>query len=495
MTKYTLSAFRRDEEGTILVFGLLLVVLALTFAGFAVDLMRVETQRAEIQGAMDNAVLAAADIDQKGTPIAVVKDYLRAAGQLDALDGEPVYDDSNGRSVSAKASATVRPIFKGYDKALDFDLAAAASNSAPEMEISLVLDISGSMGERAVDVYGYPVGSTRIQEMKEGANSLIDMLVNNGSMETTVTLVPFSEQVNIGKPIFDQLTIDTSVPARHHTHSYCVDLEEADFDSLEIDQTTEYRQTQHMQVSYQRQNVNRIWPNWLICPGGSHETVLPLSTDPAKLKNNISQLYPRTNTAIAHGLKWGAALLDPSNQDIVNRMIQNGDLPEAVRGRPAAYSANTHKIIVLLTDGANTQSVRIVDELYDQDYEVAGHDYWDWNSWSYKNTGYTINRVYWETHTFGYWRDYKARDDYGGPTYRVQTNNAKSNAWMKKICDRAKSRGIEIYAIGVQLNSAGRIPLQDCVSSPAHYFDVVGSGIQEAFNEIAMHTINLKLTQ
>jgi len=106
-----LSRFRDDEDGGMIIFSLILFVLILTFGGMAVDLMRFETTRAQLQGTLDRATLAAADLDQTEDPATIVEDYFTKAGMIDFLDGAPIVDEGiNYRIVTANASAEM-PLF------------------------------------------------------------------------------------------------------------------------------------------------------------------------------------------------------------------------------------------------------------------------------------------------------------------------------------------------------------------------------------------------
>jgi Flp pilus assembly protein TadG len=71
--------FRNDEDGAMIVFGLIFFVLMLMIGGLAVDFMRFEYTRTRLQNTLDRATLAAASLDQQLDPTLVVKDYLLKA--------------------------------------------------------------------------------------------------------------------------------------------------------------------------------------------------------------------------------------------------------------------------------------------------------------------------------------------------------------------------------------------------------------------------------
>jgi len=55
-----LNRFGRDEDGSMILFGLFLLILMLMASGLAIDTMRAEYTRTTIQNTLDRAILAAA---------------------------------------------------------------------------------------------------------------------------------------------------------------------------------------------------------------------------------------------------------------------------------------------------------------------------------------------------------------------------------------------------------------------------------------------------
>nr|WP_281252899.1 pilus assembly protein TadG-related protein [Maliponia aquimaris] len=185
------------QDGNITIFGVFMTLLILVVTGAAVDIMRYESQRALLQTSMDRAVLAAADLDQDMAPEAVVNDYLAKAGLGDALAGVAVEKGLNFSTVSAWGETTMPTLFlrmSGYDTMSPPALATAEEKIA-NVEISLVLDISGSM--RFND---------RIGKLKPAAQNFVSKVMaeeTNGI--TTLNLVPFAGSVNPGDSLFDYM--------------------------------------------------------------------------------------------------------------------------------------------------------------------------------------------------------------------------------------------------------------------------------------------------
>jgi hypothetical protein len=91
--------------------------------------------------------------------------------------------------------------------------------------------------------------------------------------------------------------------------------------------------------------------------------IVPFQTTVAPLEAAIDTIIADGWTAIDNGMKWGAALLDPAMRPVVNDMIDDGLLPETLRDMPGDYDpANTMKVIVLMTDGANTEQYDLAAE-------------------------------------------------------------------------------------------------------------------------------------
>ena len=153
-----LSRFAREEDGVMVVLTIYMFLIMLLVAGIGVDMMRFEMERTRLQNTLDRAVLAAADLDQTLDPKDVVMDYFDKSGLGDRLtrDDVEVIKDVGYRNVKARARTTVNTQFMhmtGVDT-----MVAPASGAAEEeidnFEVSLVLDISGSMrfGDRIGDL-------------------------------------------------------------------------------------------------------------------------------------------------------------------------------------------------------------------------------------------------------------------------------------------------------------------------------------------------------
>ena len=190
--------FRKDEDGGLIIFGLFIFVLMIMVAGMAVDLMRHETARVQLQGSTDICALAAADLTQTLDPAAVVVDCMTKNGTAEYLVGQPVVDPGlNYRVVTTTARATIPTFFMHF---LGIDtLSAPAVSKAEEwvtnVEISLVLDISGSMRNNG-----------RFRNMQTAAKAFIKAVLDTNTGNTvSINVVPYAGQTNPGPVMFDYL--------------------------------------------------------------------------------------------------------------------------------------------------------------------------------------------------------------------------------------------------------------------------------------------------
>ncbi|WP_417206566.1 pilus assembly protein TadG-related protein [Antarctobacter sp.] len=195
MLRSKLVRFRTREDGNITIFSVMMALLILVISGAAVDIMRFEATRAVLQTNMDRAVLAAADLDQVQTSDAVIADYMHKAGMDHVLTGSEVTYGFNHRTVKAWGETTIPTFFlkmSGYDE-LSPPAISVAEEKISNVEISLVLDISGSMRY-----------NDRMTKLKPAAQAFVSKVMTDQTEGvTTLNLVPFAGQVNPGDILFD----------------------------------------------------------------------------------------------------------------------------------------------------------------------------------------------------------------------------------------------------------------------------------------------------
>jgi Flp pilus assembly protein TadG len=361
----SLNRFAKDEGGAILAISIYFLLLIIMVAGIGIDMMQFERDRTNLQSTLDRAVLAAADLDQTLDPEAVVADYFDKAGLSEFLVSVDVDDGLGYRVVSAVASTEVKTQFMrltGVDT-----LVAPATATAEEridgVEISLVLDVSGSMGS-----------NSRLTNLKVAARDFIDtMMANSEEGKVSISIVPYATQVSAPQYLFDELTV-----SQEHNYSRCVNFTEADFTTPTMDINTEMQRTMHFDKRETwdgRDNDPMETVRLPTCEDDPSREMMVLQNNASALKTFISGFFADGNTSIDVGMKWAAALLDPSMNPVVENLIEGGDVSADFTGRPHAYDdGETIKVIVLMTDGKNTSQYFVEDEFRDGNSNIWWND-------------------------------------------------------------------------------------------------------------------------
>jgi len=79
------SRFNQNEDGSILIFVLVVFSTMFLVGGAAIDFARNETQRTTMQYNLDRAVLAAASLKQTKVPDDVVADYMSKVHSIEDI--------------------------------------------------------------------------------------------------------------------------------------------------------------------------------------------------------------------------------------------------------------------------------------------------------------------------------------------------------------------------------------------------------------------------
>ncbi|SDE36739.1 pilus assembly protein TadG-related protein [Rhodobacter capsulatus] len=377
----------RNEDGALIILSLQIFLFMLITTGIAIDLVRVEERRTLIQNTIDRAVLAAASLSQKRDPKLVVKDYLTKAGL-----GYIANDASFNPKVEGSIAQGWRRVTVEVDDKMPTifgpllgvnSLAAAGDTQAMQavgnVEISLVLDISGSMDTAVPDnpdcTYNCVKSKTRIQHLREAAKTFVNTVFAsaNGGVaagRTSISVVPYSTNVYLGPEMQEGFPLSndfTITPGSGYAMPQCADFVASDYDTLQIDGKTPLTRTMYgssykygdalgtlVSNNNTGNNPAQVWHN---CLDTVQNRVIPLSDDPAFLAADttgfIDKLTVSGSTSIELGTKWGLALLDPSARDEVAKMSSVSSSFRETKPRPIDYDGDTMKVLVLMTDGEN----------------------------------------------------------------------------------------------------------------------------------------------
>lgn len=527
-----LRRFLCEERGAVIALFFPLFLVMLMAGGLALDVMRFEVQRSRIQDTADRAVLAAASLRQELNPQEVVADYFAKAGLSGALVTTTVDEGFGGRSVRVTTKTELQTPFLALtgDSKLESTGVSGAEERIRNVEISLVLDISGSMAQ-----------NNRMVNLKAAADEFIaTMLANDPENRISISLVPFNGQVNIGP----QLTARYNITHQHGIANVnCVDMPASVYSQLGLPRTLAMSQTAFADSfstsstsnsfqTPQAPNTANVW-----CPATAANFVRPLQRNAASLRAQVQNLQAIGATSIDAGLRWGLALLDPETRPVVSELITAGVVPAFFAGRPFDYGdPDVLKVIVLMTDGEHFPEERINDAYKsglspiwrstgDGVYSIhhptysGSNKFWvpsrnngagEWRASAW-NSGAGVQQLTWVQVwqqlrvSWVAWQLYARALGTNDSTrnslyttwmnnFRTQTAKSAMDIRLNGLCSLAKAQGVVIFGIAFEAPPGGVNAIRNC-ASPNMFYDVAGLEISRAFRQIRTQITTLRLTQ
>jgi len=317
--------FLTDKHGGIAMMSALVILVLVVSVGSAVDYARAVNARSSLADALDAAVVSVAkDLrDQKIKPseakekakaifesnIGLVAD--RIAGGL-AITNLQLAKRDNFTDLLITASARVPTTFMNVVgiTELPISLNSRVSYSIQEVEVTLVLDVTGSMSRNG-----------RITNLKKAATDLINTLVpaSGKNKNVRISIVPYSQGINAGT---------YAKSATKGVSTSCA--------------------TERVGINKYNDNSFSLEPignGSTYCP---RNKVRPLTNSNSTLVADIAALRTGGYTAGHTGIAWGWYTLSPNWGSL---------WPSA--SKPGIYDPKITKIAVIMTDGAfNTAYVK-----------------------------------------------------------------------------------------------------------------------------------------
>ena len=523
------------EDGSTTVFATVVFVLMVGIGGIAIDVMRYETQRVQLQYTLDRAVLAAASLSQTLDPQSVVENYFETAGLEGYRLRVNVENGVNFRRVEARAEMETQTLFMSLfgQPVLTSPAAGAAEERVRNIEVSLVLDVSGSMGN-----------SNRIQNLRPAARSFVTSVLEandnpNGDQLVSVSIIPYDNSVNMGTTLSSVFAL-----TNEHNYSRCARFYEADFTFTGIDPTVPLQRMGHFDRDTNNSN-NASIPS-PACHTDNTAAIIPWSNNETQLHNLINSLQPNGWTAIDQGMRWAVALLDPDARPALAGLVSNGTVHPDFDGRPASFlDPETIKIVVLMTDGENTRQYDLHENfrsgpspfwrnpsdgrwsVYYEDWGLYWHESRDrWRDfpdggsnavqldyadvWNLMPVRQLRSRMFhshaWQRHegynsTTNHWRRPAIEamadnfDFWDIVNEYANDNGIVGDERLRDICDAAQAQGIVVFSIAFEAPWRGQQAMRYCASTDAHYYPVEGIDIENAFSSIARTINQLRLIQ
>lgn len=440
------------------------MVVLLGAAGLSIDAARGYSFRLELQAEIDAVVVSVAKKISSGSSENVAQlaqqefaARWKAKHGVDAVELNVAVDDSGAVTATAEAvmpTPFMRVLGNGSAK---IGVKSAAAFGAGQAEVVLVLDNTGSMAGQ------------KLADLQAAANLLIDTLIpDSTSPNVKISLVPFSRYVNVGLGVRSESWLDVA-------NDYTVTTRECEIERPIVSKTNCRTVTTTTTCSSTNDGVTTTWPcttseeicdiiygagvevceddtdtyEWKGCVGSrpyplnvrddSYTTripglmdescsapITPLTTDKTLLKDRIAEMRADDETYIPAGLIWGWRMLSP-HAPFTEGATQSGGTPR--------------KILVLMTDGANTLSP-----------------------------------------------DYPEHDD---------NDVTLANQLTSELCTNIKANSITVFTIGFAVSDTGiHSLLNSCATGPPFYYNAAdGSQLAGAFKDIAGKLSNLRLVK
>jgi Flp pilus assembly protein TadG len=424
-----LARFLRNQKGGVAPILALTIIPLIAMVGAAVDYSRASLARTAMQAALDSTALMlskdaqtlnTAQLDSKAT---VYFNALFHRPEASNVQVQQQFSSPQQGSFNIKVigSATVNTLFWrviGQDQ-VNISASGEVVWGIKKLNLALALDNTGSMAS-----------SSKMTALKEAAHNLLNTLqkAEKTPGDVKVSIIPFAVDVNVGTEHVNASWIDweewdakngtcnvsisnpktkskctnaggTWTPAAHSTWNGCV---------MDRDQNNDVTATATGEggaVNYRAHQASA-------CP----VAMMPLSSDWTALNAKIDAMIPTGNTNVTIGMQMAWQTLTAA----------------APFNAPAA-SPDLDKVIILLTDGQNTQ-----------------------NRWT--------------------------------------SSTSSIDARTQKVCDNAKAANIKVYTVRVIDGNATLI--QNCATKPDMYFNVQqASQLNTVFSSIAQNLANLRIAK
>ena len=327
----------RDVSGNISVLAGFTLIPIFTVVGMGVDYGRAHYVKTRMQTSLDSAVLAGGRTFQLTGESAKADTAARAFfdhrfAAESGLFGKPQIDvltiDTSTYTITAEAGTDIPTPFLGIAGIPKIKissrsvsaLSTAGAVQEKDIEISLVLDITGSMNDPTSS------GNSKIHDAKIAAKDLVDIVMPTGyvpSQSTRIALVPFSQYVNVGT--YYQAVTDQA-PSGTNT---CVTERTGD------DAYTDKKPNATRWIGAFKSASNHA--NVSCAPVAK---VTPLTSSKTALKTAIDDYEADGWTAGHLGTAWGWYMLSHDWRDVW-----------PVDSQPKPASNTVQKITVIMTDG------------------------------------------------------------------------------------------------------------------------------------------------
>ena len=448
------SHFPRNDRGNVAIIIGFSAIALVGSVGVAVDTSVAYNVKAQLGTAVDAAALAGARAFASPNRDADIQNFFNANfqdGYMGSVLQQPleIATDPEARTVTVTARATIPTFFMRVLGTDSTDIAATgqATLSSRDVEVSLVLDVTGSMKDD-------------MEDLRAAANGLVDIVVQDQQepFYSKVALVPYSAAVNVGS-YADQVrgSLTAGVCEYPDDEPTCTQFRFPDasyYHTLQtFDATTCVTERSGPDLSTDAApDLAPLGPAFLGSgnPCLAYE-ILPLSSNKTELHNRINALEHGGSTAGHLGVAWGWYMISPNFGDLWPAESKPKQYGEIHLGRKVL------KVVVIMTDGAfNTLHY---------DGVIA------------KNSG----------------------SGSGSSSEKIDHNGTNGSSFTQAaaLCTNMKAAGVEVYTVGFAGASTGPAAdfVSNCATDAQHvYLPSTGTELKQAFRDIAVQVSNLRIS-
>jgi Flp pilus assembly protein TadG len=497
-----LTRLRRDSRGNTLAMAGAALVPITGMIGSGLDMSRAYMAQAKLQNACDAAALAARREMSGETWTASARaegerffDFNYPAGTMDSqnVTRTVAQSTSDGATVTVTASAdvptTVMSMF-GRDT-IPITVECDANQDYGNNDIMVVLDVTGSMNWYPGTSYGSGGPGTKIDRLRDGAIGLYRALSGATNTRTRFGFMPYSMTVNVGHDLTQHDFLHTTyywqerqVCSRYRRNGRCrryrdvYDLWDVSANDAGWTNINQWRRSGDACIE-ERPTVGNA----------AHEIVISQSVSQADIDDTA-------RNAADHALQWGR--YDPSQVEDddgnnvtsyacpaqASRLQVYGNETEyqnEVTAATARVGGNTYHDIGITWAARYLSSTGMFSsdnpEMYNN-VPVAKHIiYLTDGILSVSSRGYSA---------YGYERERQRLEG-------SESQNARHVAHFHSVCNRAKSMGMTVWVIA--LDVADTSDIEPCATSTGHFYVSDGSDLEDVFERIGAGIGRLRLTE
>jgi hypothetical protein len=490
-----------DTSGSMTIYIAMLFVVLISFGGIAFDLVKYESARAHVQSQLDIATISAASLRQVEAPSEIVRGYL-SANNLDPKYRVTILDEvatASHRRVEVSASQSVDTVFMsafGVDD-LAIDVVSAAEERVPDVELSIVIDVSNSMGNGG-----------RLTSLVPALSSFYTNILaandDTNPNRVSISTIPYDMQVNAGKALYEAAHGEAT-----HQLSFCSEWTNGAYAETGFSSDKE-EQAVHAAYKNKDSSANVFNIDLPHCSQEEYDQILPFSKDAVALIDQVEAMKSRGSTSLDIAAKWGVALLDPASRPVINHLstlwdedgvaLDRQSVDQGFSARPVDWNhESTQKVMLIITDGQNVAEHKVKPAFRTDDADNPSHVWYNASE----------NVVSFDSQSGGSWKKMTWKTMWSKvplETLLAETGGELGDYWdtvdetvkdsrFDYICEAAKDKGIVIFSIAYGASIKGQTSLRDCATNEAFYHTAEPGDIEVILAEIGATVEKLKITK